>query len=52
VKEAQGEYAKAQEYYKMADDLMVEPVAEISTAYNRIGSMIENQNKTQEQMSR
>jgi tetratricopeptide (TPR) repeat protein len=52
VKEAQGEYVKAQEYYKMADDLMVEPIEEVSTAYNRIGSMIVNQVKSQEQMSR
>ncbi|MCX6052522.1 MAG: hypothetical protein NTZ60_08415 [Campylobacterales bacterium] len=52
VKEAQGEYKKAQEYYKIADNLMVKPVEEISTAYNRIASMIENQNKTQKQMAR
>ncbi|MFA6197153.1 MAG: CsgG/HfaB family protein [Sulfurimonas sp.] len=52
VKEAQGEYKKAQEYYKIADNLMVEPVEEISIAHNRIASMIENQSKTQKQMAR
>lgn len=52
VKEAQGEYKEAQEYYKIADNLMIEPVEEISIAHNRIGSMIENQSKTQEQMAR
>jgi tetratricopeptide (TPR) repeat protein len=52
VKEAQGEYKKAKEYYKMADDLMVKPVEEVSIANNRINSIIENEHKTQEQMAR
>lgn len=52
VEEAQGDYEKAQEYYKMADDLMVEPVEEISTAYLRINKIISNEVKTQEQIAR
>lgn len=52
VKEAQGDYVKAEEYYKMADDLMIEPVEEISAAYLRIKATIKNQIKTQEQLKR
>lgn len=52
VKEAQGDYDKAAEYYKMADDLTIEPVEEISAAYLRIKSTIQNQIKTQEQLKR
>lgn len=44
VKEAQGEYADAREYYKMADDLMVEPVEEISRANIRIDELIKKHN--------
>lgn len=52
VKEVQGDYKKAEEYYNMADNLMVEPVEEISEAYLRIKTTIKNQIKTQEQLSR
>lgn len=44
VKEAQGEYADAREYYKMADDLMVEPIEEISRANIRIDELIKKHN--------
>lgn len=52
IKEAQGIYADAQKYYKMADDLVVEPVVEVSTAYVRIHSLIEKSNKAREQLSK
>lgn len=52
IKEAQGNYADAQEYYKSADDLVIEPVAEVSGAYLRIQGLIENDNKSKEQLSR
>lgn len=50
IKEAQGAYGEAQKYYKMADDLVVEPVVEVSTAYVRIQSLIEKSNKAREQL--
>ena len=52
IKEVQGNYSEAQTYYKAADDLMVEPVAEISSAYLRIESIIEKNRLTQEQLAR
>lgn len=52
IKEAQGAYSEAQKYYKMADDLVVEPVIEVSTAYVRIGDMIEKNNRAKEQLLR
>lgn len=52
VKEAQGEYLKAAEYYKMADNLMVEPVEEISRAYLRIKSIIKDETLSKEQLAR
>lgn len=52
IKEAQGVYVEAQKYYKMADDLVVEPVREVSVAYVRIGDMIEKSNKAKEQLLR
>jgi curli biogenesis system outer membrane secretion channel CsgG len=52
IKEAQGAYGEAQKYYKMADDLVVEPVVEVSTAYVRIGDMIEKHKKAKEQLSK
>lgn len=52
IKEAQGAYSEAQKYYKMADDLVVEPVREVSTAYVRIGDMIEKNNRAKEQLLR
>jgi len=50
IKEANGEYGEARKYYKMADDLVVEPVAEVNTAYVRIDSIIEKNNKAKEQL--
>ncbi len=52
IKEAQGGYEEAQKYYKMADDLTIEPIREISEAYVRIGYIIQNSNKAKEQLSR
>ena len=52
IKEAQGNYADAQTYYKLADDLVIEPVREVSEAYMRIQSLIEKDSRTKEQLSR
>jgi len=52
IKEAQGKYKEAKEYYEYADNLMVEPVDEINEAMVRINSLIANKQKTFEQLSR
>ena len=52
VKEAEGEYNEAKEYYERADALMIEPVAEISQAYVRINTLIEKNDKTKAQLQR
>ena len=52
VKEAEGKYIEAKEYYENADNLMIEPVEEINSAINRIKSLIEKRQKTQEQLKR
>ncbi len=52
IKEAQGLYTEAQKYYKVVDDMAIEPVIEVSTAYVRIGEMIEKSNKAKEQILR
>ncbi len=52
IKEAEGKYKEAQEYYSYADNLMVEPVEEINEAVNRIGLLIANRKKTMEQLNR
>ncbi|MDD2905139.1 MAG: CsgG/HfaB family protein [Sulfurimonas sp.] len=52
VKEAEGQYDEAQEYYEKADSLMVKPVAEVSEAYVRIQALIEQHQKTQAQIQR
>ena len=52
IKEAEGKYSEAEKYYKLADDLVIEPVDEISRAYMRIQILIEKNNKTQKQLSR
>lgn len=52
VKESQGMYLEAQEYYQQADSLMLEPVAEINAAVVRIGSLIEKRKKSREQIDR
>jgi curli biogenesis system outer membrane secretion channel CsgG len=50
VKEAQGEYKEAQEYYSYADDLMVEPVEEINEAVKRIARLIEKHKQSLKQI--
>lgn len=52
IKEAEGKYEEAKEYYEYADHLMVKPVKEINEAINRINSLIEKRKKTLEQLSR
>lgn len=52
VKEAQGRYEEAQEYYKMADKLMVKPIEEINQATLRIADLIEKSHRAKEQLSR
>ncbi len=52
VKEAEGNYAEAKEYYENADNLMVEPVEEINAAVIRINSLIEKRHRTQAQLQR
>ncbi|MEA3331926.1 MAG: CsgG/HfaB family protein [Campylobacterota bacterium] len=52
VKEAQGQFREAKQYYKKADDLMIEPVKEISLASLRIERIICKHNKSKEQLQR
>lgn len=52
VKEAQGNYEEAQEYYGEADSLMIEPVEEINAAVLRIQSLIQKRKKSREQIQR
>lgn len=52
IKEAQGGYDEAQKYYKVADNMLVKPIKEISNAYVRIGKIIEKNNKAKEQILR
>ena len=52
VKEAEGNYVEAKEYYENADDLMVEPVEEINIAVARISSLIDKRQRTQAQLDR
>lgn len=52
IKEAQGQYNEAKNYYKKADDLMVEPVEEISLASLRIEKLIRKHKKSKEQLQR
>jgi len=51
VFEATGEFDKAKELYTLADDLTVEPVAEINLAVKRIDSLIEKRDEAREQMN-
>ncbi len=51
VKEAEGNYKEAQEYYKAADDLMIEPVEEISDAYLRIKALIAQRDRALSQIN-
>ncbi len=52
VKEAEGNYSEAKEYYEYADNLMVEPVSEINAAIVRIDSLIDKHQRTQAQLAR
>lgn len=52
VKEAQGNYEEAKEYYSDADHLMIEPVQEINAAVIRINTLIQKRQKTREQIQR
>ena len=52
IKEAQGKYKEAKEYYEYADNLMVEPVDEINEAMLRINALIVNKQKTLQQLNR
>jgi tetratricopeptide (TPR) repeat protein len=52
IKEAQGKYKEAKEYYSYADNLMIEPVEEINNAVVRIDRLIAKRNKTREQLAR
>ena len=52
IKEAQGNYEEAKEYYGYADNLMVEPVEEINNAVVRIENLIAKRQQTMEQINR
>ncbi len=52
IKEVQGNYSDAQNFYKFADDLMLEPVEEICIAHVRIQDIIEKDKKTKQQLGR
>lgn len=52
IKEAQGRYTQAKEYYEKADSLMVEPVEAIDNAVVRIKKLIQNRKRTHEQLKR
>jgi tetratricopeptide (TPR) repeat protein len=52
VKESQGKYEEAKEYYDYADHLMIEPVSEINAAVLRIDSLIAKRKKSREQLAR
>lgn len=52
IKEAQGKYVEAKEYYETADKLMVTPVRAINEAVVRIDSLIEKQEKLKLQMEK
>jgi curli biogenesis system outer membrane secretion channel CsgG len=52
IKEAEGNYDEAKEYYGYADNLMIEPVEEINNAVVRIENLIEKRKQTMEQINR
>jgi len=52
IKEAQGKYKEAKEYYDYADNLMIEPVSEINEAILRINALITKREKTMKQLNR
>ena len=51
VYEATGDFDKAKELYKVADDLTVEPVKEINLAINRIDNLIAKREEAKRQMN-
>ena len=52
IKEAEGNYKDAKEYYEAADNLMIEPVEEISSAYIRINNLIAKRDRAYSQITR
>jgi curli biogenesis system outer membrane secretion channel CsgG len=50
IKEAQGKYQEAKEYYDHADALMIEPVDEINEAVGRIERLIQKQKQSLKQI--
>lgn len=52
IKEAQGNYEEAKEYYGYADHLMLEPVEQINRAVVRIDNLIEKRKRSMEQINR
>jgi curli biogenesis system outer membrane secretion channel CsgG len=52
IKEANGQYVYAQKYYKKADELMIDPAEEVSSAYIRIESLIQKSNIAKEQLAK
>jgi len=52
IKEAQGNYKEAKEYYSYADNLMVEPIQEINAAVIRINRLITKREKSRQQIQR
>ena len=51
LKEAEGNYKEAQEYYTKADSLMKKPVEAINRAYLRINSLIEKRQRLSRQIN-
>jgi len=51
VFEATGDFDEAKKMYHIADDLAIEPVAEINLAINRIDSLIEKREEARKQMN-
>jgi hypothetical protein len=52
VKEAQGQYIEARDYYRIADELAMAPVEEINIAINRIEASIRKQKLAMEQIKK
>lgn len=52
LKEAQGKYTEAKEYYERADSLIVEPVEAINDAMVRINTLIQKRKRSYEQLAR
>jgi len=52
IKEAQGDYVNAKNFYEAADKLTVEPVSEISASIIRIDTLIEKRNAAMQQIQK